>query len=49
VADRKGSIDAGKDADLSIFEVDDYREIPYWFGANHCAATICNGVINTHD
>jgi imidazolonepropionase len=49
VADRKGSIDAGKDADLSIFEVDDYREIPYWFGANHCVATVCNGVINTHD
>jgi imidazolonepropionase len=49
VGDQKGSIVAGKDADLSIFAVDDYREIPYWFGANHCATTVCNGVINTHD
>ena len=38
VAERKGSIEPGKDADLAIFAVDDYREIPYWFGANHCAA-----------
>ena len=49
LADRKGNIEAGKDADLAIFAVDDYREIPYWFGANHCAATVCNGVITTHD
>jgi imidazolonepropionase len=45
VADRKGSIEAGKDADLAVFAVKDYREIPYWFGANHCAATILNGVL----
>jgi imidazolonepropionase len=45
VADRKGSIEPGKDADLAVFEVNDYREIPYWFGANHCAATILNGVV----
>jgi imidazolonepropionase len=44
LADRKGSIEAGKDADLAIFDVSDYREIPYWFGANHCAMTIMNGV-----
>ena len=48
MADRKGSIETGKDADLAIFEVHDYREIPYWFGANHCAATTCNGVVHTH-
>src|SRR6202795_5253349 len=45
VADRKGSIEPGKDADFAIFDVKDYREIPYWFGANHCAATVLNGVI----
>jgi imidazolonepropionase len=45
VADRKGSIEPGKDADLAVFAVKDYREIPYWFGANHCAATILNGVL----
>ena len=43
LADRKGSIEAGKDADLAIFEANDYREIPYWFGANHCRHTILNG------
>jgi imidazolonepropionase len=46
VAERKGSIEPGKDADLAIFAVDDYREIPYWFGANHCAATLLNGAIS---
>jgi imidazolonepropionase len=44
VADRKGSIEPGKDADLAVFVVSDYREIPYWFGANHCAMTLLNGV-----
>ena len=44
-ADRKGSIEPGKDADLAVFAVDDYREIPYWFGANRCTMTIANGVV----
>ena len=43
VADRKGSIEPGKDADLAVFAVEDYREIPYWFGDNHCAMTLLNG------
>jgi imidazolonepropionase len=41
--DRKGSIEPGKDADLAIFEVKDYREIPYWFASNCCAFTVMNG------
>ena len=45
LADRKGSIEPGKDADLAIFSVHDYREIPYWFGANHCALTVLNGMV----
>jgi imidazolonepropionase len=45
LADRKGSIEPGKDADLAVFAVSDYREIPYWFGANHCATTVLNGVV----
>lgn len=45
LADRKGSIEPGKDADFAVFEVKDFREIPYWFGANHCALTVMNGVI----
>lgn len=43
--DRKGSIETGKDADLGVFSVNDYREIPYWFGANSCGTTILNGAI----
>jgi imidazolonepropionase len=45
VADRKGTIEPGKDADLAVFAVDDYREIPYWFGANRCAMTVTCGVV----
>jgi len=46
VADRKGSVEPGKDADLAIFAVEDYREIPYWFGENRCAGTVLNGVVS---
>jgi imidazolonepropionase len=49
VADRKGTIEPGKDADFAIFGVDDYREIPYWFGANHCTMTVLNGVVASRD
>jgi imidazolonepropionase len=45
LADRKGSIESGKDADLAVFAVNDYREIPYWFGANRCAMTVLNGAL----
>jgi imidazolonepropionase len=45
LAHRKGSIEAGKDADLAVFAVEDYREIPYWFGGNRCALTVLNGVV----
>jgi imidazolonepropionase len=46
VADRKGSIEPGKDADMAIFNVNDYREIPYWFGTNRCETTVINGVVS---
>jgi imidazolonepropionase len=45
VADRKGTIEPGKDADLAVFGVEDYREIPYWFGANRCSMTVMNGTV----
>ncbi len=48
LADRKGSIEPGKDADLAVFEASDYREIPYWFGVNRCVSTILNGVPSGH-
>jgi imidazolonepropionase len=47
MADCKGSIEPGKDADLAVFDVKDYREIPYWYGVNRCAMTILSGVIAT--
>ena len=43
LADCKGSVEPGKDADLAIFDVADYREIPYWVGANRCVVTIAAG------
>lgn len=43
LSDRKGSIEAGKDADLAMFFVKDYREICYWFGGNRCEQVIVNG------
>ena len=45
VQDRKGSIEPGKDADLAVFDVEGYREIPYWFGINRCSLTVLNGVV----
>ena len=37
---KKGSLEPGKDADIAIFDAQDYREIPYWFGVNRCSRTI---------
>jgi imidazolonepropionase len=44
VQSRKGSLEVGKDADIAIFDVQDYRELAYWFGVNLCRETILNGV-----
>jgi imidazolonepropionase len=44
LGDCKGSIEPGKDADLAIFDIKDYREIAYWFGSNLCKQVIANGV-----
>jgi imidazolonepropionase len=43
MGDRKGSIEAGKDADFAVFAVRDYREVCYWFGSNLCGMTIAGG------
>jgi len=42
---RIGSIAAGKQADLAVFEVADYREIPYYFGVNTCWMTMKRGEV----
>jgi imidazolonepropionase len=44
-ADRMGSLEAGKQADLIVLDVDDYREIPYYFAVNHCVTTVKRGRI----
>ncbi|MGH9743766.1 MAG: imidazolonepropionase, partial [Candidatus Acidiferrum sp.] len=40
-----GSLEVGKLADFAIFDVADYREIPYYFGMNTCWMTIKRGVV----
>jgi imidazolonepropionase len=41
--DRKGSLEAGKDADLAVFGVKDYREIAYWFAWDRCVEMVVAG------
>lgn len=40
-----GSLEAGKQADIVIFDCDDYRKIPYFFGVNHVSTVIKVGRI----
>jgi len=42
-ADRLGSLETGKEADLIVMDVWDYREIPYYFAWNHCVMTVKRG------
>ena len=44
-AHRMGSLQAGKQADLIVMNLDDYRKIPYYFGWNHCLTTVKQGRI----
>ncbi len=39
-----GQIAPGFSADLALFDVDDVREIPYWYGDRRCTATWVRGV-----
>jgi imidazolonepropionase len=43
--ERKGSIEPGKDADLAVFDVADYREIAYWVASNRCVFSVLNGAM----
>ena len=43
--ERKGSAEAGKDADLAIFNIEDYREIAYWFAWNRCDEIVVAGQV----
>ena len=44
-ADRLGSLEPGKQADVLVMGVGDYREIPYYFGVNHCRMTVKAGAV----
>jgi imidazolonepropionase len=43
--DRVGSLEVGKYADLAVFNLADHREIPYYFGVNHCWLVMKRGEI----
>ncbi len=43
LADRTGQLAPGFSADLAIHDVDDFREIPYWYGDRRCKATWVGG------
>jgi imidazolonepropionase len=38
-----GSLEAGKQADVVIFDCEDYRQIPYFYGVNHAVVVIKKG------
>jgi imidazolonepropionase len=44
-AHRLGSLEPGKQADLVVMDLDDYRKIPYYFGVNHCVMSVKGGRI----
>jgi imidazolonepropionase len=41
--DRIGSIERGQQADIAVYDVRDYREIPYFAAVNFCVATFKRG------
>ncbi len=43
--DRIGSIEVGKQADLVVFDVDNYKKIPYFFGVNLVETVIKRGKV----
>ncbi|MBI5475301.1 MAG: imidazolonepropionase [Ignavibacteriales bacterium] len=45
LSETAGSIEHGKNADLIVLDIPDYKFIPYHFGENHVWRTIKNGVI----
>lgn len=45
MADRIGSIEAGKQADMIILDIQDYNQIPYYFGTNHVKNVFKKGTL----
>jgi len=45
LSSRVGSIEVGKDADIILYDIPNYRYLAYHFGANHVATVIKHGTI----
>jgi imidazolonepropionase len=43
LADRVGQLDVGFSADLALWNLEDVRELPYWYGAGVCRASWARG------
>jgi imidazolonepropionase len=43
LADRVGQLSASFSADLALWDVDDVRELPYWYGTGRCRASWTRG------
>jgi imidazolonepropionase len=43
LADRVGQLAPGFSADLALFDAEDVRELPYWYGDHRCRATWVRG------
>ena len=43
LADRVGQLSEGYSADVALFDIGDYRELPYWFGARVCSGLWTRG------
>ncbi len=45
LSEKLGTLEEGKQADIVLMGVSDYRELPYFFGVNHCIVTVKKGNI----
>lgn len=43
LAERVGQLAAGFSADLALWDLEDVRELPYWYGAGRCRASWARG------
>lgn len=43
IANQVGQISAGFSADMSLFDIRDVRELPYWYGDNRCVVSYTRG------
>ena len=44
LASETGQIAPGMSADMALFEIDDVRELPYWYGDHRCVKSWCRGI-----